>query len=86
MVKCMKKIHFQVTGCLGIEPIISCYNLSFPVKVVYTYNANQSWPSTFIFAGTFSGLMSPSASDADELLTRGPAPDLTGVEATSVTR
>lgn len=28
--------------------------------------------------------MSPSASDADELLTRGPAPDLTGVAATNV--
>lgn len=60
-------------------------NLPLPYSKADTYNANQSWPSTFIFAGTFSGLMSPSASDADELLTRGPAPDLTGVEATNAT-
>lgn len=31
-----------------------------------------------MLAGTFSGLISPSASEVDELLIRGPAPDLTG--------
>lgn len=31
-----------------------------------------------MFAGTFSGLISPRASEVAELLTRGPAPDLTG--------
>lgn len=32
-----------------------------------------------MLAGTFSGLISPSASEFAELLTRGPAPDFTGL-------